>query len=160
MQLELIEHNIEELFSLAKSLTDELKAGDVILLNGDLGSGKSEFVRRCGISLGVNENLESPTFCFENTYMTNAGFRLNHFDLYRLASASELEVIGFYEDGYEPKCAVAFIEWADLFPDEMPEYALSLQFSGSFDNPRTIVANGTSKRATKLMEALERCEVL
>lgn len=155
MQLEFVEHNIAELSTLATSLARKLKPGDVILLNGDLGSGKSEFVRQCGLSLGVSEQIESPTYCFENVYDTNAGFKLNHFDLYRLNSPSELEEIGFYEDGFEPAAAVAFIEWSDLFPDEMPFSALALKFIGSFDNPRTIVASGESIRAIKLMEALE-----
>lgn len=154
MQLEFVEHNIAELSSLAMSLSRELRPGDVILLNGDLGSGKSEFVRQCGLSLGVSEQIESPTYCFENVYDTNAGFRLNHFDLYRLNNPFELEEIGFYEDGFEPVGAAAFIEWSDLFPDEMPPCALTLKFIGSFDNPRTIVASGMSIRAIKLMEAM------
>lgn len=93
-----------------------LVAGDVIVLAGDLGAGKTQLVKGVALALGVDEPVTSPTF---NLLVVHPGaLPLYHFDLYRLEREADLEDIGFYEtlegDG------VSFIEWGDRFPASLP----------------------------------------
>ena len=146
--------DIDDLDALAGKLASSLQAGNTILLDGELGSGKTEFVRCVAKHLGVEADVTSPTFCFLNSYDTNAGFKLHHFDVYRLSSEDELSDVGFDECGYNPVDGVAFIEWASKFPEAMPEDALQLNFSGQGDDPRVIVAVANSQRLNHVLESL------
>ena len=102
---------------LARKLANRLIAGDVVLLQGDLGAGKTEFVKGLAEGLKVTERVTSPTFTLMNLYQGT--MPVYHFDLYRLDDAEDLANIGFEEFlGGE---GVAIIEWPDLFPTEMPD---------------------------------------
>ena len=102
--------------ALARRLSQCLTGGDVLLLQGDLGAGKTEFVKGLAEGLQVTDLVTSPTFTLLNVY--HGVIPLYHFDLYRLEDAEELDNIGFEEflggDG------VAVVEWPDRFPAEMP----------------------------------------
>jgi len=108
---------------LAKRFSSLLAAGDVVLLQGELGAGKTEFVKGLAEGFGVTERVTSPTFTLLNIYQ--GSLPLYHFDLYRLDDAEELANIGFGEflggDG------VAVIEWPDLFSSEMPDEYLKVE---------------------------------
>ena len=146
--------DIAELDALAGKLASTVQKGDTILLDGELGSGKTEFVRHVAKHLGVEDDITSPTFCFLNSYNTNAGFKLHHFDVYRLNSEDELSGVGFDECGYNPTDGVAFIEWASKFPDAMPEDALQLSFSGQGDDPREIIGIANTQRIAHILEGM------
>ena len=146
--------DIAELDALAGKLAGELQSGDTILLDGELGSGKTEFVRCVAKHLGVEADITSPTFCFLNSYDTNAGFQLHHFDVYRLSSEDELSDVGFDECGYNPSDGVAFIEWASKFQGAMPEDALQLSFRGQGDDPREIIGIANTKRMAHILEGM------
>ena len=81
---------------LAATLAPYLQAGDVIVLSGDLGAGKTQFVQGVAAGLGVRDQVTSPTFNILLTYPAGS-LPLYHFDLYRLEEADELEDIGYYE---------------------------------------------------------------
>jgi tRNA threonylcarbamoyladenosine biosynthesis protein TsaE len=103
--------------SVASALCGKLIVGDVVLLYGDLGAGKTEFVKGLAAGLGVAEPVTSPTFALLNVYQGR--MPLYHFDLYRLDRLEELDGIGFNEfiggDG------LAVIEWPDRFAAALPE---------------------------------------
>ena len=109
--------------ALARRLSQCLVSGDVLLLQGDLGAGKTEFVKGLAEGLQVTELVTSPTFTLLNVY--HGAMPLYHFDLYRLDDAEELDNIGFAEflggDG------VAVVEWPDRFPTEMPPEHLHVE---------------------------------
>lgn len=94
-----------------------LKPGDLVLLDGDLGSGKTALARAVIRSLAGNPKLEvpSPTFLLVLPYETGTQSVL-HADLYRLAGASELEELGLFDD---PQ-AIVLVEWPDRAPDLAP----------------------------------------
>ena len=103
--------------ALAAQVAARLQPGDVIVLTGDLGAGKTRFVQGVARALGITQEVTSPTFAIHVVY-TGGAYELNHFDLYRLESPFDLEDIGYWEilegDG------VSFVEWGDKFPDALP----------------------------------------
>ena len=97
---------------LAKAFSKVLKAPMVILLNGDLGAGKTTFVKEVVAALGSNDLVTSPTFTLLNTY--DAAFPVYHFDMYRLASAEEAMNVGFEEYFDKDRLdGVCFVEWSE-----------------------------------------------
>ena len=106
--MEFISHSIEETYSLAKAIADECCGGEIILLNGDLGAGKTTFTKGLASALGVKENVTSPTFTIMKEYVGRV--KLYHFDLYRIIDEQELDELGF-DDFLSDKDAVCVIEW-------------------------------------------------
>ncbi len=103
---------------LAAKVAQRVREGTVICLDGGLGAGKTLFVQSMARTLGVQGEVTSPTFNLMNIY---EGFcPIVHFDLYRLHNEDELEDIGFYEYTDFPE-GIVFIEWAEKFPDALPE---------------------------------------
>ena len=95
------------------------QSGDVFCFTGDLGAGKTLMSRGISLALGVAEDeVTSPTFAIMNVY-DGEKLEVRHFDLYRLNRAEELADIGF--DEYAGGEGVTLIEWAELFPDQLPE---------------------------------------
>ncbi len=102
---------LSEIGSLVKTrLRPILERGNVILLEGQLGSGKTTLVRAMCCELGVVSDVTSPTFGYVNTYEGD-GIRIHHFDLYRLAGSEEFEVQGFTEYLHDSR-ALVVIEWS------------------------------------------------
>jgi tRNA threonylcarbamoyladenosine biosynthesis protein TsaE len=112
----------DETLEYAGRIGRRLHAGDVVLLKGGLGAGKTQFVKGLAIGMGFSGVVTSPTFTLMQVYPGH--IPLYHFDLYRLRSSSELEGIGFEE--YIGRDGVAVVEWPDLFPDEMPDDCLMI----------------------------------
>lgn len=112
----------------AAELARGLGDGDVVLLDGDLGAGKTQFAQGVAAGLGVIESVTSPTFNIMFEY-TSGRVPLYHFDLYRLDDASQLEDVDFYGVTDSSTPGVALVEWASMFPDEMPENAVHVRIS-------------------------------
>jgi tRNA threonylcarbamoyladenosine biosynthesis protein TsaE len=117
----------------------KLKLGDVVALIGDLGSGKTRFIKGICSGLGVSEHVSSPSFTIVNEYASNIG-KIFHFDFYRIASPSELNEIGF--DDYIYDEGICLIEWADRVQDLLPANRYDVLFTlGDSDTVREIVIN-------------------
>ena len=110
---------------LARRLAGALRPGTVICLDGDLGAGKTLFVQNLAASLGVQGEVTSPTFNLMNVY-EDGRLPLVHFDLYRLEQEYELDEIGFY-DYVENPDGLVLIEWAEKFPECLPEDHIALE---------------------------------
>jgi len=121
-------------YNIGKEISKKILSGDVLLLEGSLGAGKSVFIRGVIEGLGVNEAIPSPTFTIVNEY--SGKFQIYHFDFYRINDPFELYEIGFedyiYSDG------VSLIEWASKASDLMPENAISVNIKIISDNERQI----------------------
>lgn len=103
-----------ELESLAAKVAHSLKPGDVVVLSGEVGTGKTTFVRAAMRSLGVAERVTSPTYQLARSYEGVAEKRkvvVNHLDLYRLEELQSYDVLEL--DDYLDPNAITFIEWAD-----------------------------------------------
>lgn len=105
--------------SLGKKVGAALQAGDVLVLTGDLGAGKTQLTKGIAAGLGIDADVTSPTFTIEMVY-EGGRLPLYHFDLYRLDDPDQLEDIGLYDvlgaDG------VCVIEWGEQFADELGDY--------------------------------------
>ena len=131
-----------------------LQSGDVVLLSGDLGAGKTQFVQGVARALGVSEGeVTSPTFnillSYEGTAADGSPLTLNHFDLYRLEKAEQLVDIDFA--GVLESGGVCFIEWADKFPAAMPEDRLDVAITADAEGVRTIAADAVGERSLALL---------
>ena len=115
---ELIIKNENETRDFALNLADELKAGNVLALIGDLGTGKTALTKYIAQGLGIRDSIVSPTFTIVREY-TGGRLPLYHFDVYRLADSEEMFNIGAEEYFYE-KDGVCVIEWADIVEDILP----------------------------------------
>jgi tRNA threonylcarbamoyladenosine biosynthesis protein TsaE len=115
-ELRFVTASTEETIALGERLGKDLRAGDVLVLTGDLGAGKTQFTKGIAAGMGVVDDVTSPTF---NILMVYEGEQmpLYHFDLYRLDDPDQLEDIGFYDalEGDGP----CVIEWGEQFSDEI-----------------------------------------
>lgn len=133
---------------LASTLAPFLHPDDVVLLLGDLGAGKTQFVQGVAEALGIAADVTSPTFNIMIEYSGGA-LPLFHFDLYRLDDAAQLEDIGYF-DTLESG-GVSFVEWGDKFPEAMPYGYLEITFRLDENGARTIVARSYGERARQLL---------
>jgi len=130
------------------------RQGDLLLLAGELGAGKTAFAQGFGIALGVTEPITSPTFVLARDY-EEGRLPLHHLDVYRLDQMNEVYDIGLPElldDG-----GVTLIEWGDAILPSLPADFLELRFNfGADDDERTIVARAVGPSWSARNKALGR----
>ena len=141
MKLKMETKSLEQTSEVAKAFAKCLKNPMVVLLNGDLGSGRTTFVKAVVKALGCDDLVTSPTFTLLNTY--NAKFPIYHFDMYRLSSAEEAMNVGF-EEYFDKRTldGVCFVEWSEnvegLIGDV--DYVIEIQKKG--ENERIFIIEG------------------
>jgi tRNA threonylcarbamoyladenosine biosynthesis protein TsaE len=130
--------------ALAALLAPRLRPGDVLLLSGGIGAGKTHFARALIHALQeAPEDVPSPTFTLVQTYETAAG-ALWHADLYRLTGPGEVEELGLLEAFEE---AICLVEWPDRLAELLPEGALSLGFAlGPEEEARSLSLSWSAPR--------------
>jgi tRNA threonylcarbamoyladenosine biosynthesis protein TsaE len=134
MEYKYTSRSIEDTMELAENIESEKFPGMVICLDGELGSGKTVFVKGFAKSLGITETITSPTFNLIKEY-PNGEMPLYHMDVYRLDGDSKS--IGF--EDYFNKDAVCIIEWADMITDCLPEERLQINFKIVDENTRVLI---------------------
>lgn len=135
--LRIISHSPEETRALGEKLAARLAPGDVVLLEGELGAGKSELARGIARGLGVTETVTSPSFTILNVYESGR-CPLYHFDWYRLESAEELFELGLEE--YLGGDGIAVVEWAEKCPEALPKKTIRIRLEATGDEERRIEA--------------------
>jgi tRNA threonylcarbamoyladenosine biosynthesis protein TsaE len=129
-------HGPEETRALGRELSRALRENAVIGLSGDLGAGKTEFVKGIAEGLGSTDPVTSPTFTLVHEYRSGR-LPLFHMDFYRLETEKELDEIGF--DDYLLQQGICAIEWADRFQDRIPRDAIRVEIQIGSGNERLIV---------------------
>lgn len=147
-----ITHSPEETAHLAGTIGKIIREGTVICLDGELGTGKTLFVRALARTLGVESDVTSPTFNLMNIY--EAACPIVHFDLYRIDSEAELEDIGFYEYA-EALEGIVLIEWAEKFPDAMPADHLQVRIDALEGEGRQFTFAAQGEKSAALLKELE-----
>ncbi len=135
-----ITNSVAETEELGKKLAATLKSGDFIALYGNLGAGKTAFVR--GISSGLNftGEVSSPTFAIVNEYI-GGNIPIYHFDMYRINGWNDLYSIGFFD--YLDKPSIIITEWSENIEAAIPTNAISITIeTGETDNKRTFNIEG------------------
>jgi tRNA threonylcarbamoyladenosine biosynthesis protein TsaE len=144
VRLTVVAGELAETVALAAAVALLAGPGDLIVLGGGLGAGKTAFTKGMGAALGVDEVITSPTFTLLRSYPTAAGFDLLHADLYRLEHLQEVIDLGLPELLEEG--AVAVVEWGEAGVPALVADHLSVVLDGSGDGPRqiTIAATGAA----------------
>jgi tRNA threonylcarbamoyladenosine biosynthesis protein TsaE len=115
--LSILSHNEQETIALARKLAALFISGDVVILKGDLGAGKTTFVRALAEARGVDESqINSPSYTLVNEYSGNPP--IFHIDLYRLGDVSELTEIGW--DDFLSRDGIALVEWGERAEHRLP----------------------------------------
>lgn len=111
----MVTNSAKETEQFAREYARALRPGDVVLLHGEMGAGKTVFVKGLAKGLGIAEEVTSPTYAYMNDY----GGKLYHFDCYRLSCGAQAEALGlcdlFYAGG------ICVIEWSENIADVLPE---------------------------------------
>ncbi|MCR5785015.1 MAG: tRNA (adenosine(37)-N6)-threonylcarbamoyltransferase complex ATPase subunit type 1 TsaE [Eubacterium sp.] len=114
----------EDTFEFGKSLGEKAKAGDVYVLDGELGTGKTVFTQGFAKGLGIDEPINSPTFTIVQVY-DEGRMPFYHFDVYRIGDVSEMDEIGyeeyFYGDG------ASLVEWGSMIDEIIPKEAVHIK---------------------------------
>ena len=131
----MLTHSPAETRALGACLARQLLPGDVLILEGDLGAGKSEFTRGVARGLGVEGPVASPSFTILNVYESGR-CPLYHFDWYRLESEEELYELGM--DEYLGGDGIAVVEWAERCPDAVPEKCIRIRLEVTGEETRRI----------------------
>ncbi|MEM1419904.1 MAG: tRNA (adenosine(37)-N6)-threonylcarbamoyltransferase complex ATPase subunit type 1 TsaE [Pseudomonadota bacterium] len=148
---QIISHTPAETADVAGRLSQLLRAGDVLLLSGDLGAGKTFFAQAVARGLGVEDAATSPTFPIANILPTPNGALL-HIDAYRLGGVAEFRDLGLEDDFDE---AVTIIEWGERLSSEFDAY-LSLQIDfGDESTARELRFGGFGDRGMHLLARLQ-----
>lgn len=122
-------HNREATMAVGKKMAPFLQAGDVIVLNGDLGAGKTTFTKGLAAGLGISDVIKSPTFTIIREYQSGR-LPLYHMDIYRLESGGA-EDLGLEE--YFDGDGISVVEWAEFIEDELPTEFLAINFKRTDD---------------------------
>jgi len=121
--------NPEETYELAFKMAGDAKPGNIYLLYGDLGAGKTVFAKGFAAGLGIDEHVTSPTFAIVNIYNGKSSFF--HFDLYRLEEPEELYNIGYEELIYAD--GVSLIEWPERAEHMLPDMAVKITIGRDYE---------------------------
>ncbi len=132
MNYKIISNSDMDTIELAQNIESEKFPNMVICMEGDLGSGKTLFTKAFAKSMGISENITSPTFNIIKEYDGEDGYKLYHMDVYRLSESKE--DIGISE--YFNKGGVTIIEWADLISDILPKDRLDIRIKIVDENKR------------------------
>lgn len=129
-----ISRSAEQTINFAREYASSLKGGDVVLLNGEMGAGKTVFVKGLAKGLGISDEITSPTYAYMNDY----GGVLYHYDCYRLKSGAQAEALGlcdyFYAGG------VCVVEWPENIADVLPENCKRVRIEKRGESEREITA--------------------
>lgn len=145
--------NAEQTQKLAEELAAALEAGDVILLDGDLGAGKTTFTKGLAAGLGIRRNVKSPTFTLIREYHEGR-LPLYHMDVYRLEETGG-DDLGLEE--YFNGDGVSVVEWSQFVEDDLPAEFLVVHFikDEHDDDRRTLVFEPHGSRYERLLRTME-----
>lgn len=133
-----ISNSVDETEKIGKIISSKLKSGDCIAFNGDLGAGKTAFVRGLAAGLNIKDDVCSPTYVIVNEYLGD--INLYHFDMYRINSLDDLYSIDFFD--YLDSNGILAIEWSENIKNFLPENHINIDINKLSENQREICISG------------------
>lgn len=150
--MEIETHSPAETRALGERLSRQLAEGDVVLLEGDLGAGKSEFTRGLARGLGITGYVTSPSFTILQVH-EGGRLPLYHFDWFRLSGAEELYAMALDEYLYDR--GIAVVEWPNMASEAIPQRHLRVLIQATGDTDRRFTLKPTGGFRALDMDALE-----
>ncbi len=138
--LKIVSSNLNDTLSFGKKLASKLSNGDLVVLSGELGSGKTKLTEGILSYFNLENEISSPTFTIVNEYIKN-DINIYHFDVYRLEDSSEFYEIG--GDEYFDK-GICIVEWGEIIQDALPKDYIHIQFERDENNENLRILNITS----------------
>lgn len=149
MNLKFVSKNINDTLTIAENIESEKFENMIICLDGELGSGKTIFVKGFAKALGIDDNITSPTFNIIKEY-PKAELPLFHMDVYRLDELEEdIGIKDYYNKG-----GVTIIEWSELIKDQLPEERLEINFKIIDEDTRILIFKPFGKIYEDLCESV------
>ena len=131
--MEYISKSLKQTYKIAEEFAKTLKGGDVVLLNGEMGAGKTAFTKGLAKGLGIEDEITSPTYAYMNDY----DGKLYHYDCYRLSSGEDAEALGltdyFYSGG------ICVLEWSENIKSVLPSKVITVKIEKINDKTRKII---------------------
>lgn len=127
-------HSVEETFDLGRRFGASLKGGEVIEFVGDLGAGKTSFMRGVAEGLGSDDSVSSPTFTLSNIYSGRDGLSIHHFDFYRLSEPGLVQEQ--LKEAIEDPEVITCVEWAESVHGVLPEDRITIEILATDENTR------------------------
>lgn len=149
MEYKITTHSELETIEIAQNLESEKFPNMIICLDGELGSGKTVFTKGFASSLGITENITSPTYNIIKEYESGE-MPLYHMDVYRLDGNAD----GIGIEEYFTKGGVVIIEWADSIKDILPKEKLNIKFKVVDENKRVLIVTPYGRQYEELCEAV------
>ena len=135
--------SINNLNDAAKKILCEFNEQTIFVLQGEMGSGKTTFIKALCHCLGVEETVTSPTFALINEYKTKEGIKIYHFDFYRIKTQNEAFDFGYEEYFYSGnRC---FIEWPEKIENLLPDTFVKIAITINEDQTRSFLVNSTNR---------------
>lgn len=149
MDLKFVSKDVNDTLTIAENIESEKFPNMVICLDGELGSGKTVFVKGFANALGIEENITSPTFNIIKEY-PNGELPLYHMDVYRFDEVEEnIGISDYFNRG-----GVTIIEWSELVQNKLPEERLEIKFKIVDENTRVLVFKPFGKVYEELCESV------
>lgn len=138
--------------ALAKVIGSSAHAGDIIILSGDLGAGKTTMTKGIALGLGIDRMIKSPTYTIIREYQSGR-IPLYHMDVYRVAGQTEDLGLEEYFDGE----GLSVVEWGQLLAEDLPEQylAITLEKDSEVEDKRVITLQGVGKRGQAFLNRIE-----
>lgn len=138
--------------ALAARIGAMLQGGEVIELVGDIGAGKTTFTKGLAKGLGIDEDVQSPTFTISRVYEARDDLTLAHYDFYRLVDAGIMSA-ELYESVHDPK-TITVIEWGGVVAGVLPKDRLTLSITAASENSRSLVIEAHGARSEAIVGQL------
>lgn len=142
----------EKTRKLGEQIAARCQGGEVFLLNGDLGAGKTCLTQGMARGLAIAENVTSPTFVTHMQYIGSRGLSLEHFDFYRLDGV-DVDNLDFYDFFNDPR-RVCVIEWPQVIPEILPREYVSVAITTLAKNKREIVLTAETPQGAVFLDGL------